>query len=48
MKYLVGLVVMLPFLILIFGMLTGRVKVNSCCAIADPSKDLRMNPYQDR
>lgn len=28
--------------LLLIGALTGRVKVKSCCAVADPRKDLRM------
>jgi len=27
---------------LILAAATGRVRVRSCCAVADPSKDLRM------
>jgi len=48
MKYVVVGLISLYALVLAFGMITGRVKVKSCCVIADPSKDLRINPNQDR
>jgi hypothetical protein len=38
----VGLSLGLALLFLVIGALTGRVKVSSCCASADPAKDLRM------
>jgi len=27
---------------LLFGAITGRIRMRSCCAVADPAKDLRM------
>jgi len=47
MKYIIGGLVLVYPLVLAIGALTGRIKVTSCCVIADPTKDLRMNPYQD-
>ncbi|MFY9914145.1 MAG: hypothetical protein WAK18_05740 [Nocardioidaceae bacterium] len=32
----------LVLVVLLVGGLTGRVKLRSCCAVADPSNDLRM------
>lgn len=29
-------------LMLALGAVTGRVRLNSCCAVADPRRDLRM------
>lgn len=47
MRYLLGGLVLLYVVFLIIGLITGRVKIKSCCAIADPERDLRMNPRQD-
>jgi len=27
---------------LLFGAITGRIRMRGCCAVADPAKDLRM------
>ena len=41
--YIVGTVVIAFVVILAYGGLTGKVKMNDgCCAPNDPSKDLRM------
>lgn len=41
-RYVVGI----PFLVLVvalaWGALTGRVRAQGCCAVADPARDLRM------
>lgn len=41
-RYVVGI----PFLVLVvalaLGALTGRVRTQGCCAVADPARDLRM------
>lgn len=37
-----GVAVAVFVLLLVVGAITGRVKVKSCCAIADPRHDLRM------
>jgi hypothetical protein len=42
MVYLLATPVLLLLVTLIVGGLTGRVRVSSCCSIADPSRDLRM------
>jgi hypothetical protein len=41
-RYLIGGVVILFLVLLLLGALTGRVKAQSCCAVADPDRDLRM------
>ena len=42
-EYLLGGVVVGFVVLLVVGALTGRVKVRSCCGIADPSQDRRMS-----
>jgi len=42
MQYVIGSVLALATLALAVGAITGRVKVRSCCAPADPARDLRM------
>ena len=42
MRFLLGGLVSVATLALAIGALTGRVKVRSCCAVADPARDLRM------
>lgn len=42
MVYVLSAVVSAVPLLLAVGVLTGRVKVNGCCALADPRCDLRM------
>ena len=42
MTLAIGGLVFAALLALLFGALTGRVQLRSCCAHADPSKDLRM------
>jgi hypothetical protein len=47
-QYVIGSVLVLFVLALVAGALTGRVKANSCCAVADPRRDLRMrDAFQD-
>jgi hypothetical protein len=41
-RYVIGGIVVLYMLIMLVGMVTGRVKVKSCCVVSDPSKDARM------
>ena len=41
MRYLIAAMAVLPFASVLLGMLTGKVRVRSCCAV-DPSRDLRM------
>jgi hypothetical protein len=42
MAYVFGVPVLLFLLTLAYGGLTGRVRLTSCCAVADPRRDLRM------
>ena len=42
LSYLIAAVVLAPVLALVVGAVMGRVRVQSCCAPADPAKDLRM------
>ena len=42
MQYVIGGIVAAFTLALAIGALTGRVKVRSCCAVADPTRDRRM------
>jgi hypothetical protein len=42
MAYVFGIPVLVFLVVLCYGGLTGRVRLSSCCAIADPTKDLRM------
>jgi len=44
MQYVIGSIIALGTLVLAVGMITGRVKARSCCAPADPDRDLRMRP----
>jgi hypothetical protein len=42
MEYVVGIPVLVFLLALVYGGVTGRVRLSSCCAVADPRRDLRM------
>ena len=42
MQYVIGSIVALATLALAVGAITGRVKVRSCCAPANPTNDRRM------
>lgn len=42
MDILIGSVVCLFLLMLVVGAVSGRVRVQGCCSIADPRLDLRM------
>lgn len=47
-QYVIGSVLVLFALALLIGAVTGRVKASSCCAVADPRRDLRMREaFQD-
>ncbi|MCZ3386089.1 MAG: hypothetical protein LH630_03785 [Actinomycetia bacterium] len=41
-EYLIGAVVCAFVALLVVGAVTGRVRSRSCCASADPRRDLRM------
>jgi hypothetical protein len=42
MPYVIGVLAALFLGFMIVGALTGRLRMSACCAIADPSRDLRM------
>ena len=42
MQYVLGSIVALATVALAVGAITGRVKIRSCCAPADPARDRRM------
>jgi hypothetical protein len=42
MAYAFGVPVLLFLVALVYGGVTGRVRLSACCAIADPTRDLRM------
>lgn len=42
MEFVVGIPVLVFLLVLVYGGITGRVRLSSCCAVADPRRDLRM------
>lgn len=47
-KLFLGALVLLPMLALAIGAVTGRVRARSCCAVADPERDLRTRPPNPR
>jgi hypothetical protein len=40
--FVVGIPVLVFLVALVYGGLAGRVRMTSCCSIADPRRDLRM------
>ena len=42
MVIVLGVLVIVFLVLLAAGALTGRVRVTSCCAVADPRRDARM------
>jgi hypothetical protein len=42
MAYVFGVPVLLFLVALAYGGLTRRVRLSSCCGVADPARDLRM------
>ncbi len=42
MVMVLGVLVVLFLAVLLIGAVTGRVKVSSCCVVADPQCDARM------
>lgn len=42
MEIVLGILAVGFVVLLAFGAVTGRVRMNSCCAVADPRRDLRM------
>ena len=42
MAYVLGIVAAVFLVVLVLAAVTGRLRLGSCCAVGDPSKDLRM------
>jgi hypothetical protein len=42
MAYVFGVPTVLFLVVLVYGGITGRIRLTSCCAVADPRRDLRM------
>lgn len=42
MRYLLGGLIVGFMIFMLIGGLTGRLKAESCCVVADPAKDVRM------
>ena len=42
MPYVLGALAVMFLGFAVLGAATGRITMNSCCAVADPSRDLRM------
>jgi len=42
MAYVFGVPAVVFLVVLVYGGLTGRIRLSSCCAVADPRQDLRM------
>ena len=47
MAYVVGVMAAVFVIVLLWAVVTGRVRIGSCCAVADPAKDLRMRAAFD-
>jgi hypothetical protein len=43
-RYVVAAPIVLFLVLLLVGAVTGRVRVRTCCAVADPARDARMRP----
>ena len=41
-RYLLAAPIVIGMVLLAVGAVRGRVRVRSCCAVADPARDLRM------
>jgi len=42
MPYAIGVVAIVVFIATTWAALSGRLRLTSCCSIADPANDLRM------
>jgi hypothetical protein len=42
MPYVLGALAIAFLALMVLGAATGRVKMNGCCTVTDPSRDLRM------
>ena len=47
MEMVLATLIAVPLVALVVGALTGRVRLRSCCATSDPSRDLRMRAAFD-
>lgn len=47
MIYVLGGAVAMFLFVLLFAAATGRLRLRSCCNVADPAKDLRMRAAFD-
>jgi len=47
MAYVFGVPTVLFLVVLVYGGITGRIRLTSCCAVADPRRDLRMRAAFD-
>ena len=47
MEIVIATLITLPLVGLVVGALSGRVRLTSCCATSDPSRDLRMRAAFD-
>jgi hypothetical protein len=45
MGYVIAALALAFGALLVIGALSGRVKSQSCCSVADPMNDSRMRPY---
>lgn len=47
MPIVLAVIAILPAAVLLLGALSGRIRLTSCCSVADPSNDLRMRAAFD-
>ncbi len=48
MAYVFGVPALIFLVVVVVGGLTGRIRLTSCCTVADPRRDLRMRAaYED-
>ena len=48
MAYVFGVPTLIFLVVVVVGGLTGRIRLTSCCTVADPRRDLRMRAaYED-
>ena len=47
LEMVLATLIAVPLVALVVGALTGRVRLRSCCATSDPSRDLRMRAAFD-
>jgi hypothetical protein len=47
MAYVFGVPTLIFLVVMVVGGLTGRIRLTSCCTVADPRRDLRMRAAFD-